>query len=364
MEEDTDPGKKRVASSDDCEEAVARQAGLVHVEDTDPGISRHARGSGFFYRDSDGRVLKDEAVLARIKAIAIPPAYVGVWICANPRGHLQATGRDARGRKQYRYHPRWRLVRDSGKFERLVAFGQALPKLRRALRRDLALPGLPQEKVVAAVISLLDQTLIRVGNEEYARTNGSFGLTTLRNKHLQRRGGRMTFRFRGKSGKEHSVALGDARLSRIALRCQQLPGQLLFQYLDADGAPHPVDSGMVNDYLRQATGSDFTAKDFRTWGGTIRATALLAATPLTDDDGEPASESFLARLENAAVTEVARLLGNTAAVCRKSYIHPEVFQAWRDGRLAQMLPNPVSLATLERRALSLLKRSMRRTQKP
>jgi len=172
----------------------------------------------------------------------------------------------------------------------------------------------------------------------------------------------MTFRFRGKSGKEHSVALGDARLSRIALRCQQLPGQLLFQYLDADGAPHPVDSGMVNDYLRQATGSDFTAKDFRTWGGTIRAMAVLAATPLTGDDGEPASESFLARLENAAVTEVARLLGNTAAVCRKSYIHPEVFQAWRDGRLARMLPNPVSLATLERRALGLLKRSTRRTK--
>jgi len=347
------------------QEASAADAGLVYVNGGEPGIRRIGSPGDFAYRDSDGKPISDEATLDRIRQLAIPPAYTDVWICANPRGHLQATGRDARGRKQHRYHPLWRHLRDSGKFERVAAFAQALPKLRLAVRQDLRRTGLPRDKVLATVVALLAQTLIRVGNQEYARANRSFGLTTLKNRHLARSNGRMAFRFRGKSGKEHQVPIGDARLARIVRRCQQLPGQQLFQYVDEDGTARTLDSGMVNDYLRDRMGESFTAKDFRTWGGTLAAMVILAQIPFPEaGDDATAFERRLAQSEKAAVTQVAALLGNTPKVCRKSYVHPDVFAAWRDGSLARALPlrilNPaVSLSRLEHRALALLKRRMR-----
>jgi len=347
------------------QESSAVEAGLIHVSDTQPGIRRIGRLPKFVYKDRDGENVRDEATLERIRLLVIPPAYVDVWICANPRGHVQATGRDARGRKQYRYHPRWRQVRDGGKFERVTAFAQALPILRRAVRRDLKLPGLPREKILATVVALLAQTLIRVGNEEYARGNHSFGLTTLRNRHMARKKGRLAFRFRGKSGQEHDIAIGDARLARIVRRCQQLPGQNLLQYIDAEGAVHPLDSGMVNDYLRERMRDEFTAKDFRTWGGTLAAMSVLARTPLPEQvDDVTARERLLTQLEKTAVVEVAALLGNTVAVCRKSYIHPEVFAAWRDGSLSRAIPHGGSLRQLEYRALAFLKRRMRKLRRP
>jgi DNA topoisomerase IB len=251
---------------------AAKQAGLVYVCDTEPGIRRARKGEGFAYTAPDGTPVRDEETLARIRALAIPPAYTDVWICADPQGHLQATGRDAKGRKQYRYHPDWASVRGDGKFERIVAFGEALPKLRRRLTRDLRLSGFPREKVLAIVVSVMARTLIRVGNDCYARSNRSFGLTTLRNRHVGfLRGGRAKFKFRGKSGLEHEIVLDDGHLAKLVQRCQQLPGQALFQYLDDDGSVQPVDSGEVNAYLRDAMGESFTAKDFRTWGGTLAA---------------------------------------------------------------------------------------------
>lgn len=347
------------------QETSAVEAGLIHVSDMEPGIRRIGRLPKFVYKDRNGENVRDEATLERIRLLAIPPAYVDVWICANPRGHIQATGRDARGRKQYRYHPRWRQVRDGGKFERVAAFAQALPILRRAVRRDLKMPGLPREKLLATVVALLAQTLIRVGNEEYARGNRSFGLTTLRNRHMARKKGRLAFRFRGKSGQEHDIAIGDARLARIVRRCQQLPGQNLLQYIDEVGAVHPLDSGMVNDYLRERMRDEFTAKDFRTWGGTLAAMSVLARTPLPEDvDDATARDRSLAQLEKTAVVEVAALLGNSVAVCRKSYIHPEVFAAWRDGSLARAIPQGGSLRQLEYRALAFLKRRMRKIRRP
>jgi len=308
------------------------------------------------------------SALARIRSLAVPPAYTDVWISADPRGHIQATGRDARGRKQYRYHARWRTERDGDKFDRVIAFANALPALRRQVRRDLALPGLPREKVLATVIGLLAQTLIRIGNTEYARSNNSFGLTTLRNRHVEfLAGGRARLTFRGKSGLEHEITINDARLVKLVRHCQQLPGQQLFQYLDDDGKRQPIDSTQVNDYLREAMGAEFTAKDFRTWAGTLAALALLAQMPLpvaTDGksaDEKPASERALAQLENAAVKEVAALLGNTPAVCRKSYIHPEVFAGWREGALSGALPEHPLRATrkLEMQALALLRRRLK-----
>ncbi|HEV2622325.1 MAG TPA: DNA topoisomerase IB [Frateuria sp.] len=309
--------------------AEVRAAGLVYVSDTQPGIRRLRRGKGFGYCDADGRPVTDRAELARIRALAIPPAYEGVWICAHPDGHLQATGRDARGRKQYRYHPDWHALRDHGKFDRILAFGAALPKLRRRARQDLALTGLPREKVLALLVRLLDETLIRVGNEAYARDNDSYGLTTLRSRHLRVVRGRLRFCFRGKSGQEQEVELDDKRLARIVRRVQQLPGQRLFQYLDDTGERQPIDSGMVNDYLREACGEAFSAKDFRTWGGTAHAAGVLARTPLPESGGERARRHVLVE----AVKQVAEVLGNTPAVCRKSYIHPEIFEGWQDGSL-------------------------------
>ncbi|MGH8036415.1 MAG: DNA topoisomerase IB [Stenotrophomonas sp.] len=313
------------------EAAAAREAGLRYVTDAQPGIARRRAGKGFSYRDADGHAVRDAATLARIRALAIPPAYLDVWICAAANGHLQATGRDARGRKQYRYHPDWSRVRGDGKFDRVIAFGKALPALRRRLRRDLKLPGFPQDKVLAIVVALLAETLVRVGNPEYARDNRSYGLTTLRNRHLElASGGRARMHFRGKSGQEHEVEIDDRRLVQLIRRCQQLPGQALFQYRDDAGALQPVDSGQVNAYLRDAMGTDFSAKDFRTWGGTVAALRQFAATALP----EKPSERALAALQKEVVCEVATLLGNTPAVCRKAYIDPSVFEGWRAGTLA------------------------------
>ncbi|KAA8918038.1 DNA topoisomerase [Xanthomonas sontii] len=309
---------------------AASSAGLVYVSDQEPGIVRRRAGKGFGYRLPDGSAVRDAATLQRIRQLAIPPAYTEVWICTRDNGHLQATGRDARRRKQYRYHADWAQVRGDGKFERIVAFGQALPRLRRRLRRDMALPGYPRDKVLAMVVALMAETLVRVGNAEYARSNRSYGLTTLRNRHLAFvKGGRARLQFRGKGGQEHDIEVDDVHLVKLIRGCQQLPGQALFQYRDDDGQLQPVDSGEVNDYLREAMGESFTAKDFRTWGGTRAALQRLAALPLPDTGGERA----LAQAQNAVIREVAEALGNTPAVCRKAYIDPCVFDGWRCGRL-------------------------------
>lgn len=343
------------------EQAHAKAAGLVYVCDTDDGITRCKRGRSFHYLGVDGKRITDASILERIRALAIPPAYTQVWICTNERGHLQATGRDARARKQYRYHARWRSTRDRGKFERIVEFGDALPKLRRRLRKDLALPGLPREKVLALVISLLEETMIRVGNDAYAKQNNSYGLTTLRSRHVEARKGRITFHFRGKSGLWRDVELDDRRLVKAVRHVQELPGQRLFQYLDDEGNRQPVDSGMVNDYLREVTGGEFTAKDFRTWGGTVQAVAVLGATALPEEGGERAVKAVLA----GAVKEVAAVLGNTPAVCRASYIHPEVFAGWMDGELHRRVPErglhfPRKLETM---TLAFLRRRLRATKR-
>jgi len=334
---------------------LAAAAGLVYVADTAPGIRRRRAGKSFVYLDPDLRRIADEATLDRIRKLAIPPAYSDVWICTNARGHLQATGRDARGRKQYRYHAKWRSTRDAGKFHRLIGFGERLPHLRRRLRRDLALPGLSEAKVLAVIVSLLAETGIRVGNEEYARDNGSYGLTTLRDRHVTfLRQGRALLRFRGKSGQSQEIGIDNARLVRILRRCQQLPGQMLFQYVDDDGARRPVDSGMVNAYLRDAMGEEFTAKDFRTWGGTLRAIALLSRTELPETNDDRLMTSTLA----AVVKDVAEGLRNTPAVCRNSYIDPRVFDAWRAGRLHKLVPPEAASAPrkLETIALKLLRK--------
>jgi DNA topoisomerase IB len=283
----------------------------------------------FFYIGPSGRRVRDARTLARIAKLAIPPAYEDVWICLNPRGHLQATGRDARGRKQYRYHPAFRSARDDHKHSRMLNFGKALGRLRTSLRRDLERPGLPREKVLALVVKLLDATQVRVGNVEYARSNGSFGLTTLRDRHARFSRGKLTLQFRGKGGAEHDVLVDDARLARLVRRCQELPGQALFQYVDDEGGRRAIDSGQVNDYLRERMGDEFTAKDFRTWHATLHALTLLAKVPVP----EKQSERALRLCINAVIKEVANGLRNTPAVCRKSYINPAVFEAWQHGEL-------------------------------
>jgi DNA topoisomerase-1 len=303
----------------------ARAAGLRHVADTQPGIRRHRAGTGFRYLDAQGSKVRDAETLTRIRSLAIPPAWTDVWICREERGHLQASGRDARGRKQHRYHARWREVRDETKYDRMFAFAAALGKIRRRTKVDLARPGLPREKVLAAVVQLLERTLIRVGNEEYVRANGSFGLTTLHNRHVNVRGARVTFRFRGKSGREHDVGLEDPRLAAVVRRCRELPGQELFAYVDEAGEIHQIGSADVNDYLREVTGQDFTAKDFRTWAGTVLALRALQHYPTFGSVAEAK------RNVAAAIESVARTLGNTKAVCRKSYIHPTLIEAYLDG---------------------------------
>ncbi len=331
---------------------------LVHVSDATPGIRRIRRNGRWSYRLPDGRPLRDRAALARIARLAIPPAYEDVWICVDADGHLQATGRDARGRKQYRYHAAWRQMRDGQKFGRMPDFADALSRLRCRLRADLARPGMPREKVLAVVVSLLDATHARVGNAEYARENGSYGLATLRSHHVRfAPGGTLVLRFRGKGGVPHAVAVDDKRLARLVRHCHELPGQPLFQYVDEAGELRPVDSGQVNQYLREAMGDGFTAKDFRTWAATLRALAMMRATPLPEPPSERACKGCI--LE--AIRTVAAELRNTPAVCRKSYINPLVFAAWRNGALHRALGEGVTDGPeAERRAAAFLRREARR----
>ncbi len=302
--------------------------GLTYVTDQDPGIRRKpARGSGFNYLDAAGKAVTDERTLDRIRALVIPPAWTDVWICAKASGHIQVTGRDQRGRKQYRYHAKWREARDGDKYDRLIAFGRALPRLRKQVDADLSRRGLPREKVLAAVVKVMEKTLIRVGNEEYARQNKSFGLTTLRDRHVKVGAGKAVFEFKGKSGKVHQTGLNDRRLARVVQACQDIPGQRLFQYLDDDGQRRAVESADVNAYIREAMGEDFSAKDFRTWAGTVAAAqALMLSEPCAGATGAK-------RTINTCVKAVAGLLGNTAAVARSAYIHPAVLAAYSEGRL-------------------------------
>jgi len=333
----------------------ADRAGLVHVADGQAGIRRQRHGRGFAYRQARGAAVRDPRVLARIRALAIPPAWQDVWICADPRGHLQATGRDARGRKQYRYHPDWARHRGTGKFERIVAFGQALPSLRRHLRRDLAREGHPREKVLAIVVAVMDDTLLRIGNDAYRKQNRSYGLTTLRNRHVEfLAGGRARIAFRGKGGQAQESVLDDRRLVRLVRRCRDLPGQSLFQYRDDAGELVPVQSSEVNDYLRQAMGESFTAKDFRTWGGTLAAMRGLAAA-----GDAPDVERECVRLQTEVIRGVADELGNTPAVCRSAYIDPAVFEGWRQGALHGVAARCRGQRQWEQAALTFLRRAHR-----
>ena len=338
----------------DPEEAAAA-AGLRYVSDADPGITRVRHGSGFRYLDRSGEPVTDEATLERIRSLAIPPAYEDVWICASPRGHIQATGRDARGRKQYRYHPKWREARDETKFGRMLAFAKALPEIRRRLDDDLARRGHPREKVLAAIVSLLECTAIRVGNDEYARTNRSFGLTTLKDRHVEIEGSKLSFDFNGKSGKKVSVDVSDRRLARVVQRSKDIPGQTLFQYIDDDGNRQTIDSGDVNDYIRSIAGEGFTAKDFRTWAGTMAAAAALREMGVTDT-AKATKTNIL-----AAVDRVAEQLNNTRSVCRKYYIHPAILEAYERGELVEevktaektegLLPEEAAVVVFLRRLL-------------
>jgi DNA topoisomerase-1 len=321
-------------SGDDKERefrAAAKSARLRYVRSADPGFARRRHGKAFTYLRPGGQKLRDPATLARIASLAIPPAWTDVWICQSPNGHLQATGRDARGRKQYRYHARWRAAQDQHKYERIIAFAKTLPRIRRAVARDLRKRGLPREKVLAAAIKLLEATLIRVGNDEYARDNQSFGLTTMHDRHVRIRGATIRFDFRGKHGIEHEIDLEDRQLAAIVHACRDLPGQELFQYLDEAGEVRDVGSGDVNDYLRQVSGKDFTAKDFRTWAGT--ALAARALQEFQDFDSKAAAKRNITR----AIENVAERLGNTRAICRKSYVHPAVIDAYMDRSLVQTL---------------------------
>lgn len=331
-------------------EAVLRDAGLRYVDDSSPGISRRRQGSGFSYAGPDGKRVRDAATLARIAALAIPPAYESVWVCPDPRGHLQATGRDARGRKQYVYHAQWATLRDSDKYARLAAFGAALPRLRAHLARDLRRNGMPREKVVAAVVLLLDATLVRVGSPRYARQNRTYGLTTLRRRHVTVRGSRLRFQFTGKSGITHDVSVNDPRLARVVRNCADLPGQCLFKYRDADGEVRDIGSGDVNAYLQEVAGADFTAKDFRTWAGSVHALALLRRLP------EAPSETARKKAVTDAIRKVASLLRNTVAVCRKCYVHPDVIDAYLAGllRAGGRAPAATRLRADEARLLQLL----------
>ena len=342
---------------------AARAAGLRYVNDAMPGIRRVVRGGGFSYLDAGGKPVRDEETLARIRTLAVPPAWIDVWICATERGHLQATGRDARGRKQYRYHAKWRKIRDEAKYERMVDFGEALPALRKKVLADMALPGLPREKVVATVVRLLDKTLIRVGNDEYARDNGSYGLTTMRAKHAKVNGSSVRFEFKGKSGKMRSIDVNDARAARVVRVCRELPGYELFQYIDDDGERRTVGSEDVNDYMRDVMGQDFTAKDFRTWAGTV-----FCATALSTVGGFESEREAKANV-NDAIKAVAALLGNTPAVSRACYVHPELLESYMDGTFERRWIVKPSRARREDRlrpeeaaTLAFLKRRARRTK--
>lgn len=327
-------------------------AELHYVSDSAPGIRRVERRTGFHFVDPHGRVVRCRETLARVRALAIPPAWADVWVCPDEAGHIQATGRDARGRKQYRYHPRWREARDGTKFNQLVAFGEALPRLRAGVDADLGRAGLPREKVLAAVVDLLDRTHLRVGNAEYVRANKSFGLSTLLDRHVEFGGGGLRLRFRGKSGVWHERVVGDRRLARIVRRCRDLPGQDLFQYVNGDGVPRSVGSADVNDYIRGAAGGEFTAKVFRTWAGTVKAAVKLAAREA------PGSKAAANRAVVEVVKEVAADLGNTPAVCRKSYVHPALIDAFCTGGLKLRRPSrpPEGLSADEAAVLRFLRR--------
>lgn len=325
---------------------AAEEAGLRYVVDDRAGYTRTRNGDDFDYFDTEGKRIPDEQRLLRIKRLAIPPAWTDVWICPSPIGHIQATGRDARRRKQYRYHERWREVRDENKFGRLAAFAKALPNIRRRVATDLKLPGLPREKVLAAIVRLLDRTFIRIGNDEYARDNKSFGLTTMRNRHVTVKGARLRFRFRGKSGRHHEVDVTDRRIAKIVSKCQDLPGQELFQYVDDAGEVRDVASQDVNDYLREITGEDFTAKDFRTWGGTV-----LAGMALSLQEKFETKKQAKTNIKQA-ICAVASLLGNTPAVCRKCYVHPVVIQTYLEGsRIAETAATVGQLKNVDRSAV-------------
>jgi DNA topoisomerase-1 len=310
---------------------AAKAAGLRYVSDATPGIQRKRAGKYFSYVGRDGKTIHDEKQLKRIRSLGIPPAWTNVWICPNPRGHIQATGRDAKGRKQYRYHPEWRTIRDETKYDRMIAFGKALPLIRERVEHDLKLQGLPREKVLATVVRLLDTTSIRIGNEEYARENGSFGLTTMRDNHVEVEGTTVEFHFRGKSGKEHTIDVKDRQLARIIKRCQALPGHELFQYYDEHQQLHTIESDNVNTYLQQITGQEFTAKDFRTWAGTVTATCAL------EDIGEYETQTQAKKNVVRAIEAASKHLGNTPAICRKSYVHPEIIDAYLNGSLLKAL---------------------------
>ena len=356
------PRRKRLTAvnADPIESAEA--AGLHYVTDAQPGIRRKRHAKGFRYDIGDRATpVRDTETLARIKSLVIPPAWTDVWICKNPNGHLQVTGRDARGRKQSRYHPRWRAVRDETKYERMTVFGEFLPMIRERVNHDLSLPGLPRLKILAAIVRLMEVTLIRVGNEEYARENHSYGLTTMRNKHVEVEGSGVTFKFKGKSGVRHSVDFNDRRLAKIIQRCQDIPGQELFQYVDHEGYPHGVDSADVNEYLREITQQNFTAKDFRTWAGTVLACNMLESFEAF------ASETQAKRNVVQAIREVSGRLGNTPSVCRKCYVHPIVLDSYLSGAMIKTVKKPIAdetehtphaLREEEKGLLNLLKKRM------
>lgn len=309
----------------------AKAVGLRYVTDTIPGFSRKKKGKQFEYLDLKGKPLKAPSHLARIKSLVIPPAWTDVWICPHENGHLQATGRDARGRKQHRYHPRWREVRDETKYTRMLVFAKDLPRIRKRLHRDLKLPGLPREKVLATIVKLLEVSLIRVGNEEYARDNKSYGLTTMQDKHAEVKGGKVKFQFRGKSGKAHDIDIHDKHLARVVKLCQDLPGQDLFQYIDEAGKKQDVKSEDVNEYLRSIAGEEFTAKDFRTWAGTVLA--AMALQEFEKVNNQKQARKNIVR----AIEAVSQRLGNTPSVCRKCYVHPAVLDSYLDGTLVETL---------------------------
>ena len=320
-------GAKLVAEAMDA----AAEAGLRYVSDDWPGYTRKANGDGFDYFDVDGKSIRDEQRSLRLNHLAIPPAWTDVWICPTPNGHIQATGRDARRRKQYLYHERWREVRDENKYDRMIDFAKALPKIRRRVARDLKLPGLPREKVLATVVQLLERTFIRIGNEEYARENKSFGLTTMKDRHVEVKGSRMRFRFRGKSGRDHEVDMTDRRIAKIISKLHDLPGQTLFQYVDNDGKVGDISSQDVNEYLRQVTGEDFSAKDFRTWAGTV-----LTAMALNAQEKFATKKQAKSNIK-VAISAVAKILGNTPAICRKCYVHPAVLENYLDQKAIEGL---------------------------
>ena len=345
---------------------AARSAGLSYVSDEKPGITRRRNGKGFAYRDRDGKALRDEDTLARIASLAIPPAYEDVWICPSANGHIQATGRDAKGRKQYRYHPKFREVREATKYEHMLEFAHSLPAIRKRIAKDAAKSGMPREKVLAAIVTLLETTLIRVGNDDYAKDNKSYGLTTLKARHVAVKGGELRFKFKGKSGKEWNLGIRDRRIAKIVRDCQELPGQDLFQYLDEEGERRTISSTDVNEYLREITGKDVTAKDFRTWAGTVLAALALAEFEVFDSDAR-AKKNL-----REAIERVASRLGNTPTICRKCYIHPEVVHSYLQGEMLLEAKKKVekelkddlgSLKPEEAAVLSLLESRLRRDLK-